>query len=436
MRKLLPRILNTLFFLSGCLVLQAQQQKIAVSGTVADTVTGQMLANVDISIVGTSAGGTTNQSGEFSLILDKIPAVLYFSHVGYAIGCYQVEKARMKDIRVFLVPESQDIEEVTVRSERVSRLLPTDTLDIMDFEIAGNRIFLLGSMYRNPKDLRLFMTNLNGDRLDVVPIRNAGIQFKLPENLAPRYDYLWHDFTGQVHFLDKNGAHELMCDQDRISFGLDTPYDEFLKTLLPIKCELMGRLIYQVSTRTQNYTFFFGRGKKQEDPLKCVTDKKGEDRYVFLDPGAQTSRSPDVFKKVSAPLFRKGNELYIFDFFDDHFEVFDSELKSLRLVPIHFQNTTVTTFLVFHTQDVDTRNFTQTILFDDKAGRAYAYFHQPSDESQTLREVNLKTGEINRIIEIPHLPNVTNLRVYDNTLYFLYSGRTYPYYRALYRMSL
>jgi hypothetical protein len=157
---------------------------------------------------------------------------------------------------------------------------------------------------------------------------------------------------------------------------------------------------------------------------------------VVLDPGALSSRSADVFKKVPAPIFRKGNELYIFDFFDNHFEVFDSELKSVRTVPINFQNTTITTLLLFHSRDVDTRNFTQTILFDEKSGKAYAFFRLSSDDSQSLREVNLKTGEISRIIEIPHLPNVTNPRVYDNTLYFLYSGKTYPYYRALYRMSI
>ena len=436
MSKPLPWIWNTLFFLSCSLVLSAQNQKIIVSGTVADTVTGQLLADVNISIVGTSVGGTTNQTGEFSLILDRIPAVLYFSHVGYAIGSYQVEKTREKDIRILLEPVSEEIEEVSVSSGKISQVLPGDTLDIMDFEIAGNRIFLLAGVYRNSRDLRLYLTDQNGDRLDSVPIRKAGVQFKLPENLTTHDEYLWHDFTGQVHFLDKNGAHELLCYQNRIDFGYDTPYDEFISTLLPIKCEMMGRLIYQVSTQTKNYTFFFGRGQRQEDPLKCVTDKKGTHRYVLLDSGTLETRSENVFKKVPAPIFRKGNELYIFDFFENHFEVFDSELKSVRTVPINFHSTTITTLLLSHSRDVDTRNFTQSILFDEKSGKAYAFFRLRSGDSQSLREVNLKTGEISRIIEIPHLPNVTNLRVYGNTLYFLYSGKTYPYYRSLYRMSI
>ena len=46
--------------------LPAQNRKYSVSGSVADAVTMQPLVNVNISIVGTSYGGTTNQAGEFS----------------------------------------------------------------------------------------------------------------------------------------------------------------------------------------------------------------------------------------------------------------------------------------------------------------------------------------------------------------------------------
>ncbi len=62
--------------------LPAQNRKYSVSGSVSDSITGQPLANVNISIVGDSFGGTTNEAGEFSLELTRIPSILYFSYVG------------------------------------------------------------------------------------------------------------------------------------------------------------------------------------------------------------------------------------------------------------------------------------------------------------------------------------------------------------------
>jgi hypothetical protein len=416
-------LLSTLVLISTVYFLPAQNQKITVAGTVADAMTGQPLSDVNISIVGTSRGGTTNQAGEFALSLNRIPAVLYFSHMGYSIGSYQVEKTREKNIWILLEPETVEVEEVTIRAEKVSKVIRGDTLNILDYELSGNRIFLLASPYKNPNNMRIYLATLNGDTLNHVAVNKAGKQIKFPEDLMPHTEYLTRDFTGQVQFLDKSSAHEVLCKNDRLSFGYDTNYADFIGRLLAIKCEMMGRLIFQVSNQTENYTLYFGRGARDGESIKYINDKKGGDRYVGL-------------KCVSAPLFRKGNELFIFDFFGSNFEVFNSNLKSIRTIPITFQNRTIRDWLIMESQDVDVRNFTQTIFFDEKSGKAYAFFRLRSYNRQSLREVNLETGEIHRMIEIPDFPNISNIRVYDNTVYFLYDTKTYPYYRLLYRMAI
>lgn len=434
MKQTLCWILTALLFPVIHSSLQAQTG--TVSGTVTDAVTGQPMADVNISISGTSRGGTTNQAGEFTLYLKRLPAVLYFSHVGYAISSYQVEKTREKNIRILLEPEVEEIEEVTIQAERISKLVRGDTLNVMDYEIAANRIFMLASPYKSPNDLRIYLSTLNGDTLHHIAVKRAGKQIKFPEMMMPQYEFLTRDFTGQVQFLDRSCAHEVLCKNDRLTFGYNTNYADFIGRLLPIKCEMMGRLIFQVSNQTENYTFYFGRGARDGKPIKYVTDKKGGDRYMTKELEAMAPSTADFSKNVSAPLFRKNNELYIFDFFNSHFEVFDSNLTSKRTVPITFQNRTFRDLLIFEYQDVDIRNFTQTILFDEKSGRAYAFFRMRSDNRQSLREVNLETGEIQRMIEIPDFPNISNIRVYDNTVYFLYDTKTYPYYRLLYRMAI
>ena len=420
------------------LTLAAQSQKFTVTGAVSDAVSKQPLPNVNISIVGTSGGGTTNAAGEFSFTLTRIPSVLYFSYVGFSIASYQVEKANEKNIRILLQPETQEIEEVTISAEKISKVIRGDTLNIVDYEIDGNRIVFLASPYRNQNDQRIYLANLNGDTLSHLNVKMAGKEIKFPEIIMPQAEYLILDFTGQVMFLDKRCAHEVNFEAGRISLGYEIPYSDFISRVLPIKCEMDGKLVFQVSTMTENITCYFGRKAPDGIRIKKVVDKNGPGRYASEGLRAYAPHFLDVNKNVSVPVFRKGNELYIFDFFANNIEVFDSELQPLRKIPIRFQNTTVKAGLIFRIiyEDVDVRNFTQTILFDAKAEKAYALFRYKSDNKQYLKEVNLETGEISRTIGIPDFPNITNIRVSDNVVYFLYNTKTYPFYRLLYRMSI
>ncbi len=148
-----------------------------------------------------------------------------------------------------------------------------------------------------------------------------------------------------------------------------------------------------------------------------------------------TAPNYDAYKKVSAPIVRKDKQLYIFDFFANHIECFDDSLNTVKMIPITFQNHTVKT-LFGEYQDLDNKNFTQQILYDEKSVKAYAFFRLRSNNRHSLREVNLETGNIDRIIEIPDFPNISKIQVYDNVVYFLYDSKTYPFYRLLYRMTI
>lgn len=417
---------------------QAQNKKLTVTGSVVDAATLQPLANVNISIIGTSAGGTTNEKGEFSLTLLRVPSILYFSYVGYSIGSHEVEKSDYDSIRILLEPEVQEIGQVTIRAERISKVIKGDTLQIIDYEIDNDRIILLASPYRNQKDQRIYLANLDGDTLNHMKVSGAGKQIKIAEVIIPQSEYLVRDFTGQVQFLDKKCAHEVNHFFDRLTFGYDTRYSDFISRVLPIKCALAGKLIFQVATMTENYTYYFGQGAPDGVAIKLVRDKNGPERYVSDGLRAMAPHFLDVSKNVSVPLFRKGNELFVFDFFSGHIEVFDSNLKAIRKVPIKFQNTIVKEGLIFRNSysDVDVYNFTQTILFDEKAGKAYAFFRYRSNNLQFLKEINLETGQINREIEVPDFPNISNIRVFDNVVYFLYDTKTYPFNRLLYRMTI
>ncbi len=419
-------------------ILPAQNRKIPVAGTVIDATSGQPLPGVNISVLGTSSGGITDETGKFTLSLTRIPAILYFSHVGYVITSQQVEKGGVKDIRILLEPEVRQIDAVTIRAEKISKVFKGDTIQMIDYELDGDRIILYASPYRNPKDQRLYLADLNGDTLSHLKVSKGGMQIKFPEIMIPQTDYLIRDFTGRVQFLDHDGAHEVFHHADVLSLGFLTPPSDFITQVLPIKCEMQGKLVFQVSTMTENFTFYFGRGAIDGKLIKIVEDKKAHDRYVSDILKQWAPRSLDTDKKVSVPIIRMGDEIFLFDFFGNHMEVFDSDLELVKKVPINFQNTTITAGVIFRFSfvDIDARNFTQTILFDSKSERAYAFFRYQKDNKQYLKEINLETGAIDRSIEIPEFPNISNVRVYDNVVYFLFDAKEYPYYRQLYRMVI
>ena len=400
--------------------LPAQNRKYPVSGVVVDSLTGQPMANVNISIAGASGGGITNESGQFRLELTRIPAVLYFSHVGYSIGSWQVEKSREKNIRILMMQETQEIGEVTVSAQKIAKVIRGDTLNILDYDVDGDRLILFASPYRRANDLRIYLTTLSGEPLDYLQVTRAGKWFYDPETRTPTIEYLMKDFTGQVNYLDRVSVREVRHAFDKLFFAYETQYPDFLGSVMSVTCEMEGNLVFQGGITSVNYTWYYGRSSRSNKIIKTVRDKN----------------TGPYAKAVVAPLFRKGNELYIFDFYSGHIEVFDFDLKSVRKIPIDFQFRIVNDVLGIQYQDVDSYNFTRSILFDEKAGKAYAFYRMRSGGRQSLREVDLETGKIGKQTDIPDFPNISTIRIYDNVVYFLYDTKIFPFYRMLYRMII
>ena len=214
----------TCLLVTICLTLPAQNRRFVISGIVTDSVTGKPLGDVNISLIGMSGKGITNQAGEFYLEIHTLPSVLYFSYVGYNIGSLMVDRSNQKNIRISLSPEIQEVPPVTIRAEpKIAKIIRGDTLNILDYELVGDRLILLASPYRDQADIRLYLTNLQGDALDFIRVKKPGKQIKYPENMNSQLEFLIRDFTGQVNYLDKSGTHEIRQVYDKLLFGYDTP---------------------------------------------------------------------------------------------------------------------------------------------------------------------------------------------------------------------
>ncbi|MCH5597621.1 carboxypeptidase-like regulatory domain-containing protein [Niabella ginsengisoli] len=80
----MKKAMQKLLFASvmSCLTLLSYSQQRTVTGTVSDN-KGTPIANVSYIVKGTTAGGVTDENGNFSVSIDGNDTVLEFTSVGY-----------------------------------------------------------------------------------------------------------------------------------------------------------------------------------------------------------------------------------------------------------------------------------------------------------------------------------------------------------------
>ena len=87
------------------------QQKTTLTGTVLDE-TGEPIIGANILVKGTTNGTTTDLDGHFSLDVDRIPATLIISYIGY--DKQEIKATAGKILKVVMAPDNNVMEEVVV----------------------------------------------------------------------------------------------------------------------------------------------------------------------------------------------------------------------------------------------------------------------------------------------------------------------------------
>ncbi len=85
---------------------------IKVSGKVVDAETSDPIPGVNVLVKGTTQGVVTPASGEYSLMIDQLPATLLFSFIGYT--SQEVEVGAQSVINIAMAPDTKTLQEVVV----------------------------------------------------------------------------------------------------------------------------------------------------------------------------------------------------------------------------------------------------------------------------------------------------------------------------------
>lgn len=415
-------VLQIILILAAPLSSFGQQKEFSITGCVIDKANQQVLSGVNISVAGSRMGTVTNKEGKFEIHLKNAPAVLYFSYLGYAIRVIQINESTSRNIVVELQPETIEFNEITISSEAIQKVTRGDSLYVADYEIIGDKMVLVAYPYKRPRLQRLYLANLNGDIISIREIKRAGKEIQYPEKPFPVKSYFFKDCFNQVHLLTKDRVWQILIKKNQVFCLYPSRYEDFLGYLFPMKYELGGNLFYQVSTRVDNETCIIN-ANGEKSSIKVVHDPIGSSRYMFA-------------RNVSAPIIKKDSIIAIFDFFDNHLELFDSNGISKSRIPISFHLHKVTPILQKEYYDLDHLNFKQEVIIDVITGKSYAIWRNKRTSRFSLHQINMSTGGISLVIEIPGFPNISKIRCNNDIVYFMYLTKYAPYYHTIYRMRM
>lgn len=118
MMKLLMKLHFAMLLSAGSLFAQT------ITGSVQDASTGELLVGVNILVTGTTTGTSSKEDGSFSVNVNRLPAALRFSYVGYETQ--EVSVSSTRPIIVRLTPAGVDLEDLVVIG---SRFLPRSVID-------------------------------------------------------------------------------------------------------------------------------------------------------------------------------------------------------------------------------------------------------------------------------------------------------------------
>ena len=415
------RILSILFFsiLTG---LSASPQTIQVSGVVKDEITLEPINDVNIKINGTNKGTSSDKNGRFSLILDKIPASITLSCIGYETVYYDIGKAQSKPIVFILRQSVYNLKEVDISAKKYKYVFKDQNYSVLDYEILDDQLLLLVFRYQL-KRTELILLSLAGDTIAITQV---------PE-MKPQC--LFKDFIGNVHYISSKG-NAFQCyfndESHHLSFPYKSTYDSLRMMLKSFLFKTSDRYYFQEFTIDgygTNIGYYDKNGHKEYIRFVSgeTTRKKYSDDIKFYTSCGTPFGEPDYqalklffYKKVNMPIVSLGqNNIAVFNFSEDEIEFMNQAGRVYRSVPISFHKDSVSNMLaalILTIVPVSDWKWRGKILIDDYYRNVYTTFHK--NGMVQIRKIDLETGNLTRSVDFP-FPFPEKIQIYKGDAYFI-----------------
>ncbi|MEI6854076.1 MAG: carboxypeptidase-like regulatory domain-containing protein, partial [Bacteroidota bacterium] len=383
---------KTIFVFCCCILsFVATSQNIKIRGNIYDSISQMPSSGVEIITLDNSTKAVTDEYGFFSLSVKSLPAKLQVRHMGYQTE--EILVSNGKSLKIFLLPKSFDLSAVEIKVNSPEQVMPDKHYHIVDYEFCADRMIVLA--YENQSFLTpvLLLIDLNGDTLSRVEVSR-------PVKLCK-------DYTGKIFLYTRTLAWAVNFDSNRIilSNPVDiTDYDAVNNVILGQS----GTHYYLKQIFNDNQQLDYYNYEEVNDTLNCFRtivdgDNLKRNRKGFYFDGKEEDirfQQLIMLKPVYAPLICLKDTLFLFNFTESKIEKFDAASHPIEENAISFQND---------------KNFSKELLVDDAESRVYFLFRK--NGISTLKEVDVKNGNIVQSVAIPAFVFVEKIKVHDNVVY-------------------
>ena len=409
------------------------------------------VSNVNIGIVNTKKGTSSNAKGHYALSLyDRTKDIkLYYSCIGYQDTLVNLTPKQLQhdsiNISFKMRPFNYALQEVTVTGNASQLAYENKTVWVMDYKVQDDGIYMVAG---NSNESVLLHLGFEQDTISRKPI-------------APKYQELYRDAFDNLHLIGPDSTYQIYCDGKQLHLLYGCKKEEFRQIMSPIVAATDSIIVLETRQNYGHEVIFFAvnrnngerfllqdvSGKTVEMAQNWALDSSREammnlfihrtiheeanGEIIYTAEGTKTGL---MLRSIYCPLFGIDNKLYLFAFPEDALIVFDQNGQEERKMEMDFHKYSVGG-LSKHL--ISNNPWDKNLVFDPVRKMMYAQFK--SDGIVTLKEIDLKDGKTKREILLRNHALPQNIQVYNGDVYYLILNNNHVAgrdRRSLYKMKL
>ena len=372
----MKKLLLIIFFLNCCIAF-SQQNYSVIKGNVGEK-------NVNISIINTSFGVSSDDNGDFMMMLPKTEKQvgLLFTCIGYEDTLVSVIPNRDTINLNFKMKETTYMHEAVGVSVDKIRKYSELSYVMFDFEIYDDKIFVLQRKGNTLNECRLLINDLWLDPIDTINVPNHIQPEKIIVDCTESCQLIGSDSVYQV--VKMNSSYELMFPAEK------ERYNKVLKDII----FFTDKYIYFNELLMEGYIsnfFRIGKETKEKEMMFVCDDKKtyrdiaAEKRWYIAHPPEHGPSAEDWERFVQMAWFHTKDNylaeckdtLYYFDHLNCKILTYDEEMNLHHECEITYPVK---------------KDFWRHKIYMDKAfGRFYTIF------GSTVNEIDVMTGKTSAV---------------------------------------
>ncbi len=423
------------------------QNNSVVKGTVIEENTGQPLANVAIQIwPGSKFGSISDKEGRFKINTDRDSITLKFSHISSKPKLLKINIKTVSDsnLVVTLMPFSYTLDAVEISEEKYETIYKKPNQSVIDYEIYNHRIYFLLKDYANMKyQLISVDENLRDTIYSSPPGKPRGIIIDFYGNLdiVSKSNSVYQIIieNDQINYLEPFNYSKLKKVNELYDFKIDSNYyfSEFQTKIKDIinygKINRGSKNIFYSLFDEDKINYFYDEMRFLGLFNKCYSAPPGEKRRDIVtklyDRQEINFTVNFMYNHISNAYFHIKDSIYIIDNINNKLLKFDKNGKlvsELNITHIHDDEK------AYKLLEREEGRIWKDKALIDNCNNEKAYFLWKEGAKTDLYSLDLSGGEISFIETLPHVFPI-KIKVYNNTIYYLYqkigNSRNYGLYR-------